>query len=180
MQEISLAGVQPYVTRFKWRDLGGYQETYETQFQADGHPIHMVFNHFSRSRFGDTGEWSFGFFVQNHRWAGIRDMQINWTTTAGVSAVAGDINTLRLFKTIGLAIRDFADTHANIDVIDITGADTSDDKEQQKSRIYARFLQTNSELADFRVEHGATKLYLVRKQARPDASGIDTPNNPNM
>ena len=182
LAEISLAGVQPYTTQFTWRDRWGDSQNFETQFMADTQPIMMKFDHYHRSQFGDTGEWSFGFFVQDRRMAAVRDARANWTTAARSSAAAGETNTLRLFKTIGLAIRNFADTYPNVDVIDITGGDISDDKEQQKSRIYARFLQTNPDLNDFRVEHGSTKLYLVRKQgqARPDASGIDTPNDPDM
>lgn len=181
LTEISLAGVQPYTAQFTWRDRWGEGGSFESQFQADAQPIMMKFDHYRRSQFGDSGEWSFGFFV-HRRTAGTPSPDPYWTTAAGSSAAAGETNTLRLFKTIGLAIRDFADTHPGVDVIDITGGDAEFAKELQKSRIYARFLATNPELSDFRVEHGSTKLYLVRKQgqARPDASGIDTPRDPSM
>ena len=182
LTEISLSGVQPYTTQFTWRDRWGDAKSFETQIMADTQPILIKFDHYYRSQFGDTGEWQFAFFVQDRQMAAVRDARANWTTSARSSAAAGETNTLRFFKTIGLAIRDFADTHPGVDVIDITGGDNNPDKEQQKSRIYARFLQTNPDLSDFRVEHGSVKLYLVRKQgqARPDASGIDTPGDPNM
>ena len=182
LAEISLAGVQPYTTQFTWRDKWDDGENFETQIMADTQPILIKFDHYHRSQFADSGEWHFGFFVQDRQMAALRAPQVNWTTSARSSAAAGETNTLRFFKTIGLAIRDFADTHPGVDVIDITGGDNNPDKEQQKSRIYARFLQTNPDLSDFRVEHGSVKLYLVRKQgqARPDASGVDTPNNPDM
>ena len=182
LTEISLHGVQPYATKIAWTDKWDDQETFESQFQADGQPILLRMDLYHDSKFGDSGEWHFSFFVQNRRTADRNHPRVNWTTSADSSAAAGELNTLRLFKTIGLAIRDFADTHPGVDVIDITGGDNNPDKEQQKSRIYARFLQTNPDLSDFQVEHGSVKLYLVRKQgqARPDASGIDTPGDPSM
>jgi hypothetical protein len=182
LTEISLHGVQPYATKIAWTDKWDDQETFESQFQADGQPILLRMDLYHDSKFGDSGEWHFSFFVQNRRTADRNHPRVNWTTSADSSAAAGELNTLRLFKTIGLAIRDFADTHAGVDVIDITGGDNYPEKEFQKSRIYARFIASNPELSDFRVEHGATKLFLVRRpgHASPDASGIDTPNNPDM
>ena len=183
LAEINLSAVQPYTTQHVWRDKWDDAESFETQFQADGHAIQMTMNHYTRSQFSDSGEWQFAFFVQDRQMSALRAPQVNWTTSARGSAAAGQVDTFRLFKTVGLAIRDFADTHPGVDVVDITGGDINTDKEQQKSRIYARFLATNPDLSDFRVELGSTKLFLVRKnmdRAQPDASGIDTPGDPNM
>jgi hypothetical protein len=183
LAEINLSAVQPYATQFVWRDKWDDAESFETQFQADGQSIQMTMNHYKRSQFSDSGEWQFAFFTQDRVQADRNAHRHNWTTSAKDSAAAGQVDTFRLFKTIGQAIRDFADTHPGVDVIDITGGDTNTDKEQQKSRIYARFLTTNPDLSDFRVELGSTKLFLVRKnmdRAQPDASGINTPGDPSM
>jgi hypothetical protein len=180
LTEISLASVEPYATQFVWRDKYLDNEFYECMFEAEGQPIMMTMMWFRRSQLGDSGEWQFAFFVRDNRNI---DTARNWTTSAGASAAAGEVNTLRLFKTLGEAIRDFAETHPRIDVIDVTGGDSKTSKELQKSRIYADLLRTNPDLNQFRVEQGATRLFLVRKQQdqpRPDASGIDTPDNPRM
>jgi hypothetical protein len=183
LAEINLSAVQPYTTQHVWRDKWNDAESFETQFQADGQTIQMTMNHYTRSQFSDSGEWQFAFFAQDRETADRNAARHNWTTSAALSAATGQVDTFRLFKTVGLAIRDFADTHPGVDVVDITGGDINTDKEQQKSRIYARFLQTNPDLSDFRVELGSTKLFLVRKnmdRAQPDASGIDTPGDPGM
>lgn len=184
LAEINLSAVQPYTTQHVWRDKWDDAESFETQFQADGQTIQMTMNHYTRSQFSDSGEWQFAFFAQDRGIGGAPvAARHNWTTSAALSAATGQVDTFRLFKTVGLAIRDFADTHPGVDVVDITGGDINTDKEQQKSRIYARFLATNPDLSDFRVELGSTKLFLVRKnmdRAQPDASGIDTPGTPGM
>lgn len=183
LAEISLSTVQPYTTQFVWTDKWDDATTFETQFQADEQHIQINIRRYKTSQFADSGEWIFSFFTHNRVQANAMPGRYNWTTSAKDSAAAGQVNTLRLFKTLGQAIRDFADTHEGVDVIDITGGDIATDKEQQKSRIYANFLRSNPDLSDFRVELGSTRLYLVRKNTdkpRPDASGIDTPGDPNM
>jgi hypothetical protein len=176
LAEISLSSVQPYATQFVWRDKYGTHDFYIAEFEAEGNPIQMTMNHFGRSAFGDSGEWQFAYFVRS------KDGQ-RWTTSAGQSAAAGAVNVLRIMKTVGLAIRNFAETRSGVDVIDVSGGDAQINKELQKSAIYANFLRTNPDLSDFRVEQGATRLFLVRKnidKPRPDASGIDTPGDPSM
>jgi len=176
LAEISLSSVQPYATQFVWTDPYGDADFYESDFEAEGNRIRMTMNHFNRSRFGDSGEWQFAYFVRS------KDGQ-GWTTSAGQSAVAGAVNVFRIMKTVGQALCDFVETHLGVDVIDVSGGDMNSNKEMQKSRIYADFFRTNPDLAAFRVEHGATRLFLVRKNSdkpQPDASGIDTPGDPNM
>jgi hypothetical protein len=124
------------------------------------------------------GSWDFSFFVRSRDGDG-------WTVAQSHGVARGAVNTLRLFKTIGLALRAFIDTHTNINIINITGSDRTDAKSAQKSRVYAGFLASNPELSDFRVQTFgiANRVYMIRRnidQPRPDASGIDTPNDPNM
>jgi hypothetical protein len=176
LAEISLSTVKPYATQFVWRDKWSDGEFFDCTIDAEGHPIMLSMHHFHRSQLGDSGEWQFAYFVRS------RDSE-GWTTSAGLSSVAGAVNVLRLFKTMGEAVRDFAETHPNVDVIDVSGGDMNSNKEMQKSRIYAELLASNPDLNAFKLVHGATRLYLVRKnpdRAQPDASGIDTPGDPNM
>lgn len=172
--EISLASVTPYATQFVWKDRYGDGESWQCNFEADSQPITMTMMLWKRSQFGDSGEWQFAYFVRTGDGQG-------WTTSVASSSARGALNTLRLFKTLGEAIRDFADTVPGVDVIDVTGGDGNVSKETQKTRIYTDLLRANPDLAAFRVVQGATRLFLVRKaDSRADASGIDTPNDPNM
>jgi len=174
--EISLASVVPYANQFVWTDKYGDGEMWQCHFWADSHEIVMTMVKWERSQLGDSGEWQFAYFVRTQDNNG-------WTTSVASSSVRGALNVLRLFKTLGKAMRDFADTMPGVDVIDVTGGDNQTNKEMQKSRIYADLLRANTELSDFQVVQGATRLFLVRKDdggAQPDASGIDTPNDPTM
>jgi hypothetical protein len=174
--EISLASVTPYATQFVWRDRYGDGESWQCNFEADSQPITMTMMLWKRSQFGDSGEWQFSYFVRTQDGQG-------WTTSVASSSARGALNTLRLFKTLGEAIRDFADTVPGVDVIDVTGGDSTPNKEMQKTRIYTDLLRANPDLAAFNVVQGSTRLFLVRKAdgaARPDASGIDTPGVDNM
>ena len=167
--EISLASVTPYATQFVWRDNWGDGESFETKFEADSQPITMTMTKWKHSKYSDSGEWQFAYFVRTSDDNG-------WTTTTKQSAARGALNTFRLFKTIGEAIRDFANTQQGVDVIDITGSDTYDDKGAQKSRIYTELLRTNPGLSEFNVVPHGRGLYLVRKTAAgktADATGVE-------
>ena len=169
LTEISLASVTPYATQFVWRDNWGDGESFETKFEADSQPITMTMTLWKSSRHSDHGEWQFAYFVRTKDDNG-------WTTTTKYSAASGDVNMFRLFKTIGEAIRDFANTHQDVDVIDITGSDTYDEKGAQKSRIYTELLRTNPGLSEFNVVPHGRGLYLVRKTAAgktADATGVE-------
>ena len=169
LQEISLASVTPYATQFIWRDNWGDAESFEAKFEADSQPITMTMTKWKSSRYSDSGEWQFAYFVRAKDDNG-------WTTTTRQSAASGQLNTFRLFRTIGEAIRDFANTQSGVDVIDITGSDTYDVKGAQKSRIYTDLLRTNPGLSEFNVVEHGRGLYLVRKTAAgksADTTGIE-------
>jgi hypothetical protein len=169
LTEISLASVTPYATQFVWRDNWGDKESFECKFEADSQPITMTMTKWKSSRYSDNGEWQFAYFVRTKDDNG-------WTTTTRQSAASGQLNTLRLFKTIGEAIRDFANTQQGVDVIDITGSDTYDAKGAQKSRIYIEFLRTNPDLREFNILSDGRGVFLIRKTASgraADSTGVE-------
>lgn len=188
LAEISLAGVEPYTTHFLWRGRTRGEERYRDgddfvcEIECNGHPILMNMMYADGTPIAWThqseGNWEFSFFVRARSNDG-------WTTQQDRGGAKGDINTLRLFKTIGLAIRRFVDTFPNIDIINIDGSDFTEVKSAQKSRVYAGLIASNPELSDFRVMTFGkyNGLYMVRRNLdapRADASGIDTPGDPNM
>ena len=169
LHEISLGSVVPYATQFVWRDNWGDAESFETKFEADSQPITMTMTKWKSSRHGDDGEWQFAYFLRS----GDDD---GWTTTTRYSASRGQLNAFRLFKTLGEAIRDFANTQPDVDVIDISGSDMSDAKGAQKSRIYIEFLRTNPDLREFNILADGRHVYLIRKTAAgktADSTGIE-------
>jgi hypothetical protein len=169
LQEITLGSVTPYATQFVWQDKWGDAESFEARFEADSQPITMTMTKWKSSRHSDSGEWQFAYFVRN-------DVDNGWTTTTRDSTARGEVNMFRLFKTIGEAIRDFANTQPGVDVIDITGSDMSDAKGAQKSRIYIEFLRTNPDLREFDVLANGRHVYLIRKAgtgAAADATGVE-------
>jgi hypothetical protein len=194
LTEISLSNVQPYQTQFVWRPIGGssrfayrgeYEDmdTWNCELDCDGVRVlaNMMYSDIvpmPNSPVPAEGSWDFSFFVRAREGVG-------WTVAQNHGVARGQVNTLRLFKTIGLALRAFIDTHPNVDIINITGSDRTDAKGAQKSRVYAGFLASNPELADFRVQSFgiSNHIYMIRRnpqQPKPDASGIDTPGDPNM
>ena len=190
LHEISMDTVKPYTTDFVWHGPEDfwYQDgdTYTSEIDCDGHPVmlHMEYNEHTTPqelRGVEPGVWSFSFFVRSAQ-------RNSWTVQQDNGAIKGTINTLRLFKTIGLGLQDFVASHHSIDVIDITGADRTDAKGEQKSRVYIGFLESNplsTGLDTYRVARYGSQVYLVRQRVlpqvpQPDASGIDTPNDPNM
>jgi hypothetical protein len=169
LNEISLASVTPYATQFVWRDNWGDKESFECKFEADSQPITMTMTKWKSSRHSDNGEWQFAYFVRTKDDNG-------WTTTTKQSAASGQLNTFRLFKTIGEAIRDFANTQQGVDVIDITGSDTYNQKGAQKSRIYIEFLRTNPDLREFNILSDGRGVFLIRKTASAraaDSTGVE-------
>jgi hypothetical protein len=124
---------------------------------ADSQPITMTMTYWRSSEYGSAGEWQFAYFVRSADDNG-------WTTTAAYGGARGQIDTLRLFRTLGEAIRDFDTTRNGVDVIDITGSDTAEGKSAQKTRIYTNLLASNPDLAEFTVLTGRRgQLFLVRK-----------------
>ena len=177
LAEISLGSVTPYATSFTWRDNWGDGESWEAKFEAveggEDEPqrissIMMTMTLWKSSKFSDSGEWQFAYFVRTNDDNG-------WTTTSKYSAASGDVNPFRLFKTLGEAIRDFAESREGVDVNDITGSDTYDAKGAQKTRIYADFLRTNPGLNQFDVVPTGRGLYLVRKgvEKTDDTDDVD-------
>jgi hypothetical protein len=178
LAEISLGSVTPYATQFVWRDNWGDGESWEARFEAvEGgvdepqmtSSIMMTMTKWTTSRHSDSGEWQFAYFVRTKDDNG-------WTTTTRYSAASGHVNTFRLFRTIGEAIRDFANTQPDVDVIDISGSDTYDAKGAQKSRIYVELLRTNPDLREFNILADGTHVYLIRKTAAgktADSTGIE-------
>jgi len=171
LTEISLGSVTPYATQFTWKDRWGDSESFESVFVADSQNILMTMTKWTTSRHSDSGEWQFAYFVQSGAGA-----DFGWTTTTKYSDAIGQVNTFRLFKTIGEAIRDFANTQPDVDVIDITGSDMNDAKGAQKSRIYIEFLRTNPDLREFNILADGRHVYLIRKTAAgktADTTGIE-------
>ena len=169
LTEISLGSVTSYATQFTWRDNWGDKESFECKFEADSQPITMTMTKWKNSKYGDSGEWQFAYFVRTTDDNG-------WTTTTRQSAARGSLNMFRLFKTIGEAIRDFANMQQGVDVVDITGSDTYDIKGAQKSRIYIELLRANPDLAEFDIMQHGRGVFLVRKTATAktaDATGIE-------
>jgi hypothetical protein len=164
LSEITLGHVEPYALQFVWSDADGDDEYYESSFKADTQTIIL-----SMLRDATPGSWNFTYFVRG------ADNQ-GWTTNAAASSARGQTRVFRLLKTVGYAIRDFADAHSDVKVIDISGADSAAGKSAQKTRIYAELLRANPELHSFRVRDTGDTLQLIRKSSAAntefDATGI--------
>jgi hypothetical protein len=121
----------------------------------------MNAHHWELSQLADSGVWEFAFYTRTPEDAGR-----GWTVRGDRSEARGEVNYLRLIKTIGLALRDFARQVPGVDVIDITGSDEGmGEKGAQKSAIYRRLLDANPELSQFGTHEFRGKLYLVRRAA---------------
>jgi len=107
-----------------------------------------------------------------------------WGTTSyshSASSAVGQLDYLRLIRTVGEAILDFCTQYAP-ESIDISGDDGDSDMRSKKTRIYAALLQHNASRlaqAGYTFLRRGNSLWIVRKQAY-DATGIDTPDNPDM
>lgn len=88
---------------------------------------------------------------------------------------------LRIMATIMIIIQKFIDEY-HPEYIKLTG----DDKvgaNGQKNRIYMAYLDKNKSFlntARYQIKHEGSELLLVKNTPKYDASGIDTPGDPNM
>jgi len=166
LTEITLGSVEPYLTTFMWTDEYGSGDEWSTEFVAEEpgrepQPILLNMHHWAKSQLADSGTWEFAFYTRSPQ----RDGR-SWTVRGDRSAAQGQVNYLRLIKTIGLALAQFARETPGVDVIDITGSDEGmGAKGAQKSAIYRRLLDANPQLSEFGTHEFRGKLYLVRKAA---------------
>ena len=170
LAEITLGSITPYATQFVWSTYQVMGETYyESEFDADGRRIDMSM---TPTRNAEQ-EYIFVFKTPD-----------KWGTTSyshAASSAVGQLDYLRLIRTVGEAILDFCTQYAP-DSIDISGDDGDSAMRSKKTRIYAAFLQHNASRlaqAGYTFLRRGNSLWIVRKQAY-DATGIDTPNNPDM
>lgn len=171
LTEISLGSVKPYATSFVWRKPHPEDDIWEADFVADAQPIKMVMQRWRTPVPDHDYEYQFAYFTR----AGNGWPYDGWTTSTSLSAAAGNTNVLALLKTVGLAIRDFADQTPDCDVIDITGADSAAQKGEQKTRIYQILFRDNGMTSGFAMKSYGGKLYLIRTGIRgrtADATGV--------
>jgi hypothetical protein len=174
LREITLDRVEPYLRNFNWQDEYGTGDEWTTEFVAEEpgrepQPVLMNVHHWAKSQLADSGVWEFAFYTRTPQ----RDGR-SWTVRGDRSQAQGNVNYLRLIKTIGLALRDFIDTVPGVDVIDITGSDEGmGAKGPQKSAIYRQLLQSNPLMSEFDIKEFRGKLYMIRRNiSRADATGI--------
>jgi hypothetical protein len=166
LTEITLGSVEPYATNVVWQDTNSITAHWEARFTAEEpgrepQDIMMNMHHWEQSQLADSGVWEFAFYTRTPEDAGR-----GWTVRGDRSTAQGQVSYLRLIKTIGLALRDFARQVPGVDVIDITGSDEGmGEKGPQKSAIYRRLLDANPELSEFGTHEFRGKLYLVRRAA---------------
>lgn len=173
LAEISLGSVTPYATSFVWRDQWRDGDTWETEFEAvtesrQSHQIKMVMQRWRTPVPDHDYEYQFAYFTRS------ADQQ-GWTTSTSLSGVKGQLSVLRLLRTIGEAIGQFA-AQTGATVIDITGADTSSEKGDQKSRIYSELIASNPELSKFEARTLAGKLYLIHRDEDVEDFEEDEPD----
>jgi hypothetical protein len=165
LAEITLGSVEPYATQFTWKDdfyLG--QTYYESTFSADGQPVTMQLSPL-RTADGER-EYIFVFTTQN-RWG----MQ---SYSHDSSVARGQIDYLRLIRTVGDALLDFCAQHAP-DAVDVSGGDADVAAKQKKNRIYAAFLRDNAArlaTAGYTTMMRGDNLWIVRK-SNADATGVE-------
>jgi hypothetical protein len=174
LTEITLGSVTPYATHFEWEDSHGDGGEWDAEFVAEEpgrepQPVLMNVHHWAKSQLADSGVWEFAFYTRTPREDGR-----SWTVRGDRSQAQGNVNYLRLIKTIGMALRDFIDTVPGVDVIDITGSDEGMGiKGPQKSAIYRQLLAANPMMSEFDLKEFRGKLYMIRKNiSRADATGI--------
>ncbi len=166
LKELTLGSVTPYATNVMWRDTNSITAHWEARFTAEEpgqepQPVLMSMHHWEQSQLADSGVWEFAFYTRTPESSGS-----GWTVRGDRSGAQGQVSYLRLIKTIGLALRDFARQVPGVDVIDITGSDEGmGEKGAQKSAIYRRLLDANPQLSQFGTHEFRGKLYLVRRAA---------------
>jgi len=166
LAEITLGNIQPYARQFPWESMSNIDDAYEARFMADGVEIVMTMMH------GGDNEWYFAFLMptaQTNAWNSGR------TTSHSKSGAVGQLNYLRLIRTAGEAILDFCTTHTP-GAVNISGADSSADKESQKTRMYAAFVRDNAArlaAAGYTTMHRGDQLWLVRR-SDADATGVES------
>jgi hypothetical protein len=178
--EITLGSVEPYATHFEWEDSYGDGDEWDAEFVAEEpgrepQPVLMNVHYWGKSQLADSGQWEFAFYTRTPREDGR-----SWTVRGDRSQAQGQVNYLRLIKTIGMALRDFIDTVPGVDVIDITGSDEGmGAKGPQKTAIYRQLLAANPVMSEFDLREWRGKLYMIRKNiSRADATGVkDRPSD---
>ena len=172
LAEITLGSIAPYATQFVWSTYQVMGQTYyDSEFDADGRRIEMTMTPIDPQQ--EAAEYIFVFKTPD-----------KWGTTSyshSASSAVGQLDYLRLIRTVGEAILDFCTQYAP-DSIDISGDDGDSAMRSKKTRIYAAFLQHNASRlaqAGYTFLRRGNSLWIVRKQAY-DATGIDTPDNPDM
>jgi hypothetical protein len=175
LTEIRLGDSAPYATQFVWQEERVHSNMmYTTRFDAnDTQVVIRLQGGFWYP--GDEGpEYNFSYWVPDGSGLG-------GETYTHELAADTQINYFRLMNTMAEAILDFCAQYSPA-VIDVSGDDIDPARAQQKTRIYANLLRQNASrlsAAGYDVLHAGRKLEIVRN-TRFDATGIDTPNNPNM
>jgi len=164
LTEITLGAIKPYATQFAWKEdfyLG--QTYYESEFSAEGQTIHMQLNPI-RTADGEQ-EYIFVFTTPN-RWG-------SQSYSHNLSVARGQLDYLRLIRTVGEALLDFCAQHAP-DAVNVSGGDANAGAQQKKNRIYAAFLQDNAArlaVAGYTHLMRGDSLWIVRKSTA-DATGV--------
>jgi hypothetical protein len=164
LTEITLGAIKPYATQFTWKTERYLGKTYyESSFNAEGQQVDMTMSPIDNVH--DETEYIFVFMTQD-KWG--------LTSYSHQSSVAkGQLDYLRLIRTVGEAIIDFCTQYAP-ESVDVSGGDADPAMEQKKNRIYAAFLQDNAaRLAQAGYTHlvRGSKIWLVRK-SNADSTGV--------
>ena len=168
LTEITLGSIKPYATQCVWKaDFYLGQTYYESSFSAEGQPVTMQLSPLSPLRTQDgEREYIFVFTTQN-RWG----MQ---SYSHDSSVARGQVDYLRLIRTVGDALLDFCAQHAP-DAVDVSGGDADMAAKQKKNRIYAACLRDNAtrlSTAGYTSLMRGDDLWIVRK-SNADATGIE-------
>ena len=165
LTEITLGAIKPYATQFTWKTERYLGKTYyESSFNAEGQQVDMTMSPIDNVH--DETEYIFVFMTQD-KWG--------LTSYSHQSSVAkGQLDYLRLIRTVGEAIIDFCTQYAP-ESVDVSGGDADPAMAKKKNRIYAAFLQHNATRlmqAGYTTLMRGDKLWIVRK-ATADATGVE-------
>jgi len=169
LTEISLQGIKPYTTSFNWKvPRHGDGERQEHIIKIHDLVVHFIFEVYDEGDFGLEYEFSYGIHHSDD------DYMDYPTLNHGAVAINGQVNYMRLMATVGIALMSFMNK-VKPGVIDISGYDDdSEDKKNQKTRIYNALLATHmAEIttAGYTTSDIGGKLYIVRK-SNADSTGI--------